>query len=262
MERCADRLVCRTDAMSSYTHLAQVYDFLMQDSPYDRWLEWVGDFWREHGQPRTVLDLGCGTGNIAIPLAKQGHQVVGIDLSSEMLAMAFEKAQRAQVKVKWLEQDMRTLEAPQADSVISLCDSFSYLTEEEDVQQAFQQVYDHLTPGGYFLFDVHSPYKITHIFGENTFTLLEEDIAYIWNCFCDADRLEVEHQLTFFIKQPNGLFQRLEESHVQRAYQPTQMIQWLREAGFTEIKLTADFANLPPNRESERLFYAARRPLD
>ena len=246
--------------ISSYTHLAQVYDVLMQDSPYDRWLEWVGDFWREHGQPSTVIDLGCGTGSIAIPLAKAGYQVTGVDLSSEMLAIAYQKAQQAQATLRLMEQDMRELQAPQVDSIISLCDSLSYLTEEEDVRQTFKQVRAHLNPGGYFLFDVHSPYKITHGFGNETFTLQEENVAYIWNCFCDEERLEVEHQLTFFIREPNGLFQRVEENHTQRAYQPIQMIGWLREAGFTDIKLTADFENLPPHLESERLFFSARRP--
>lgn len=247
--------------IGSYTHLAQVYDVLMQDSPYDRWLQWVGDFWREHGQPASVLDLGCGTGSIAIPLAKAGYQITGVDLSSEMLAIAYQKAQQAQVTLRLLEQDMRELQAPQADSIISLCDSLSYLTEEEDVQKTFQQVFTHLKPGGYFLFDVHSPYKITHLFGDQTFTLQEDNVAYIWNCFCDEERLEVEHQLTFFIREPNGLYQRVEEAHLQRAYQPIQMVGWLREAGFTEIKLTADFENLPPVRESERLFFSAKRPV-
>lgn len=246
----------------AYTHLAQVYDVLMQDSPYDRWLAWVSDFWRQHGQPGTVIDLGCGTGSIAIPLAKQGYTVYGVDLSSEMLAMAYEKANKEQVNVRWLEQDMSELDAPKADSIISLCDSLSYVTNEEDVKRTFHRVFEHLQPGGYFLFDVHSPYKITHFFGDNTFTLVEEEIAYIWNCFCDPDRLEVEHQLTFFVRQNHGQFERLEESHVQRAYQPTQMLQWLREAGFADLKLTADFENLPPLLESERLFYVARRPHD
>lgn len=246
----------------AYTHLAQVYDVLMQDSPYDRWLSWVSDFWRQHGQPKSVIDLGCGTGSTAIPLAKMGYTVYGVDLSSEMLAMAYEKANQEQVNIRWLEQDMSELDAPQADSIISLCDSLSYLTDEEDVKGTFQRVYEHLYPGGYFLFDVHSPFKITQFFGDNTFTLVEDELAYIWNCFCDSDRLEVEHQLTFFVRQNSGLFERLEESHFQRAYQPTKMIQWLREAGFTDLKLTADFENLPPQQESERLFYVARRPHD
>jgi hypothetical protein len=159
-----------------------------------------------------------------------------------------------------VEQDMRELSLPPVDAVISLCDSLSYLTEEEDVRQTFFRVYEHLKPGGTFLFDVHSPFKILHGFGDNTFTLNEDEVSYIWQCFCDPARLEVEHQLTFFLRQANGLYLRVEEVHVQRAYQPIQMIGWLREAGFEDITLTADFHNLPPQETSERLFFAARKP--
>lgn len=244
----------------SYAHLAAVYDRLMADTPYDQWLAWVKGVWQQTGKPQTVLDLGCGTGNIAIPLSKEGYRVIGVDLSAEMLAIAYEKMRAAQTEVTWIEQDMRQLELSPVDAVISLCDSLSYLTEEEDVQATFHKVFAHLRPGGSFLFDVHSPYKILHIFGENTFTLQEEEVAYIWECFTDPLRCEVEHQLTFFLRQPNGLYERVEESHVQRAYQPIQMMNWLRAAGFEQITLTADFLPQPPLAQSERLFFTARKP--
>lgn len=244
----------------AYGHMATVYDRLMADSPYGEWLDFAEGVWAKKGKPRRVIDLGCGTGNIAIPLAKRGYQVIGVDLSAEMLAVAYDKMRREQAQVLWVEQDMRELEVPQADSVISFCDSLSYLTDEEDVQQTFSRVFAHLQPGGTFLFDVHSPYKILHGFGNQTFALTEEEVSYIWQCFCDPDRLEVAHELTFFLRQENGLYERVEEVHEQRAYQPYEMVRWLREAGFAEIELTADFTGLPPVATSERLFFCARRP--
>jgi ubiquinone/menaquinone biosynthesis C-methylase UbiE len=246
----------------SYGHLAAIYDRLMADTPYEKWLAWAEQNWQKLGTPTSVIDLGCGTGSIAIPLAKQGYRVTGVDLSAEMLAIAYAKMRSAQTEVTWVEQDMRRLDLPPADAVISFCDSLSYLTEEADVQETFRRVYAHLQPGGTFLFDVHSPYKILHVFSDHTFTLLEEDIAYIWECFCDPLRCEVEHQLAFFLKQPNGLYRRVEESHLQRAYQPMLTAKWLREAGFVDIAITADFTDQPPHEKSERLFFAARRPRD
>ncbi|MFY0546254.1 class I SAM-dependent DNA methyltransferase [Brevibacillus sp. H7] len=243
----------------AYAHLASVYDQLMADSPYDQWLSWLEQVWSRLGRPAQVIDLGCGTGSIAIPLSKRGYRVTGVDLSAEMLAVAYTKMKQAQTDVTWVEQDMRELSLPPADSVISLCDSLSYLTEEEDVQQTFQRVFEHLNPGGTFLFDVHSPYKILHGFGDNTFTLCEDEVSYIWQCFCDPVRLEVEHQLTFFLRQPSGLYQRVEEEHFQRAYQTVQIIRWLVEAGFEEISVTADFLNEPPANTSERLFFVAKK---
>ncbi|MBR8659338.1 class I SAM-dependent methyltransferase [Brevibacillus sp. NL20B1] len=244
----------------AYAHLASVYDKLMADSPYDQWLDWLERVWEKREKPRQVIDLGCGTGSIAIPLAKRGYRVTGVDLSAEMLAVAYDKMRREQVQITWVEQDMRELDLPAADAVISLCDSLSYLTEEEDVKQTFERVYQHLNPGGTFLFDVHSPYKMLHVFGNQTFTLVDDEVSYIWQCFCDPIRLEVEHQLTFFLRQPDGLYQRVEEEHWQRAYQPVQLLRWLADAGFVDVEITADFTGLPPHETSERLFFAARRP--
>ncbi|MDN9010878.1 class I SAM-dependent DNA methyltransferase [Brevibacillus laterosporus] len=246
----------------SYTHLATVYDALMADTPYQDWLVWAEDYWQLHGKPQTILDLGCGTGSIAIPLAQKGYQVTGVDLSPEMLAIAYEKMKTAHVDINWVEQDMTELSVSPIDSVISFCDCLSYITEKEAVQATFQRVYQHLKPGGTFLFDVHSPYKILTFFGNNTFTHVDEEINYIWQCYTDEERIEVEHDLTFFIRLENGCYQKREETQYQRAYQPTEIILWLREAGFEEIKLTADFVNLPPVAESERLFFSAKRPHD
>ncbi|MBO8164155.1 MAG: class I SAM-dependent methyltransferase [Brevibacillus sp.] len=250
----------------AYQHLAAVYDKLMEEAPYQSWLQWLrrhlpADEARE-AAPLTIIDLGCGTGNIAIPLAKEGYRVIGVDASADMLAIASEKMRKARVDVTWVEQDIRRLSLDEADAVISFCDSLSYLLEEGDVQETFRRVYRHLRPGGQFLFDVHSPYKILHVFGDNTFTLLDDDqdINYVWQCVCDPLRLEVEHQLCFFLRQSNGLYRRVEEVHTQRAYHPLMMINWLRQAGFVDIVLTADFASQPPGEHSERLFFAARKP--
>jgi SAM-dependent methyltransferase len=245
----------------AYTHLAAVYDALMADAPYSEWLDWAEAAWSRTGRPKSVIDLGCGTGNLAIPLAKRGYDVTGVDLSAEMLSIAYEKMKREQARVTWVEQDMRELALPQSDAVISFCDSLCYLLEESDVERTFQRVFAQLRPGGTFLFDVHSPYKIVQVFGNNTFTLTGDEINYIWQCFCDPERLEVEHQLTFFVQERADLFRRMEEVHVQRTYQPIQLAGWLREAGFENIVITGDFTWLPPTPGSERLFFSARRPL-
>lgn len=245
----------------AYHHLAYVYDRLMEDTPYEQWLAWL-----EASVPDVInkkleiIDLGCGTGNIAIPLAKRGHQVTGVDLSAEMLAVAQEKMREHRLEITWTEQDMSQLSAHPADLIVCFCDSLNYLLEESQVAATFHCVFEHLRPGGSFLFDVHSPHYMLETFGNNTFTWLDEDVSYIWNCYLDPQRLEVEHQLTFFLRQPNGLYRRLEEVHWQRAYQPISLVGWLREAGFEEIVITADFRHQPPEEHSQRLFFRARRP--
>jgi hypothetical protein len=101
---------------------------------------------------------------------------------------------------------------------------------------------------------------------EQPFVYDEKDVAYLWTCDYDPDRMEIEHSLTFFIqeetspKSGSALYSRFEESHVQRAYDPDWIAEQLTEAGFELLHRLADFAWDKPNEESERLFYVARKP--
>ncbi len=244
---------------TSYQHLAQVYDLLMTEAPYEQWISFAESMWDRFGaKPRTILDLGCGTGAIAIPLAQLGYRVIGVDLSEEMLAITYDKAKEKGVQVELLHQDMRELEvAAEVDAVVSFCDSINYLTEGADVYRTFLQVYGALKSGGLFLFDVHSLYKINEVFADSTFTLTEEDVSYIWNCELEGEA-KVYHDLTIFAKEGH-LYRRFEEVHVQRGYSHEQLAEWLHQAGFELLHCSADFTTQEPTDASERIFYVARK---
>ncbi len=145
--------------MMSYRQFAYVYDRLMADMPYREWLKFAEESFAKFEKPRTIVDLGCGTGSLAIPLAQAGYQVIGIDLSEDMLSIAHDKTERLRGltgkafkgSVTWLHQDMREWEwSEPADCVISFCDCLNYLLEEEDWKSAFERVYAGLKPGGLF----------------------------------------------------------------------------------------------------------------
>lgn len=243
----------------SYHNLALVYDKLMEDAPYDSWLDYAEKIWNSGVRPETVVDLGCGTGTLAAMLAAKGYRVTGIDLSPEMLAVAEQKTRGLPVTL--LCQDMSSFSLPfEADAVISFCDSLNYLLREEEVQRTFFAVYQHLREGGVFLFDVHTPYKVTEVFGSSQFALAGEDVSYIWNCHLDEDAWLVEHELTFFIREgEGGLYRREEEWHHQRAYPLDRLKDWLLQAGFGKVEVTGGFASEPLTEDCERAFIVAYR---
>ena len=87
--------------MSAYETFASVYDLFMEQVEYDEWLDHIHAVWEKYGiAPKTILDLGCGTGSILLPLAQKGFDVIGVDLSSEMLTEADHKAMEAGVSVR------------------------------------------------------------------------------------------------------------------------------------------------------------------
>lgn len=261
----------------AYQRFAYHYDRLMEDMPYPDWIAFARQCWDKFGQPRTVVDLGCGTGSLSIPLAQLGYDVTGIDLSEDMLAVAQHKAEEAAKRepfppggaVRWLQQDMREWELGRpADTVISFCDCFNYLLEEEDVEQTIHRVYEGLKPGGVFAFDMHTPYLLQHYYETQPFLLNEDDIAYIWTCDFDPGRCEIEHALTIFVQENQLLdlgsddavkqrFERVEEYHVQRAYPLEWVRQTLKDAGFSRTECAADFLWKSPTETTQRAFFVA-----
>ncbi|PFA64472.1 SAM-dependent methyltransferase [Bacillus sp. AFS015802] len=246
----------------SYERFAYVYDYLMQDVPYDGWLEYVNKQAADYQvQGKRVLDIACGTGELSLRLARHGYEVTGVDLSEDMLMIAREKASVQDVQVQLFQQDMSKLDSlGEYDIITIFCDSLNYLEDEGDVENTFQSVHAHLKQDGLFLFDVHSIFKMTQIFMNQTFTLTDDHVSYIWDCFPGEVPNSVEHELTFFVKdEDTGQYGRVEELHKQRTYPVLQLKEWLESSGFDVLKITADFTEHSPTDQSERIFFACKK---
>lgn len=255
--------------MASYRKFAYVYDELMEDMPYPDWVRFAQTAWERHGVPKTVVELGCGTGSITIPLVNSGFEVTGIDISADMLSVARRKMDSTtqgtrlyrEGSVRWVQQDMTEWESTEpVDSVISFCDCINYLLEEEDVVRTFARTYDGLKQDGTFLFDVHHPNTLIRYEEEQPFIWDERSVSYIWTCERDDTRNEIEHHLTIFAREEeNGvdMYRRFEETHIQRAYDP----QWIKcallKCGFREVSCYADFEWTPATDDATRLFFVA-----
>jgi SAM-dependent methyltransferase len=246
----------------SYEQFAYLYDELMKDAPYDQWVSFVKNMLAKYEVEATrLLDLACGTGELSVRFAKQGLNVTGIDLSEDMLSVAQVKAEAEGVKIPFFQQDMANLEGQGQFDVIGIfCDSLNYLQTEEKVISTFLNVHQHLQDHGIFIFDVHSIYKMTEVFVNQTFALNEDDISYIWNSFPGDDPYSVEHELSFFVLDgPTGKYDRIDELHYQRTYSIEQYAGWLDIAGFQLLEINADFEQLEPTEDSERIFFVAKK---
>lgn len=251
----------------SYEKFAYTYDRLMNSMPYEDWLRFVKESFERFGmKPSTIVDLGCGTGNLTIPLALEGYQLTGIDLSEDMLAVAEQKTgEHNQLRggaIHWVQQDLREWDlGEQVDVALSICDSLNYLLEDEDIVDAFRQTFKGLKPDGLFLFDVHTPEQLFAYADSQPFFLNEEDVAYIWTSELDEEKVQIEHELTIFVKNSDGTnsFRRIDETHQQRAYS----LQWLKQTllavGFTEVHMAADFTWEQPTSMTERAFFIAKK---
>lgn len=247
----------------SYQQFAFIYDKLMEDAPYEDWVKNTQFFIKKYmSNIDHIVDLGCGTGEIAIQLAKQGYKVTGVDLSEEMLTLAQQKS-HSMDNLQWICQDIRKLEGfKEVPLIISYCDVLNYILEEKELEEVFQKVFQSLEEKGLFIFDVHSPYYVQQVIRNQTFTQIDDEVSYVWLCEEGSDPLEVIHDLTFFVQsnQNPSFYQRYDEQHVQKTYPLSTYEDLLKKTGFHILETFGDFkVDQELGEDVHRLFFVCQK---
>ncbi len=243
--------------MEAYTGFAQVYDLFMDNVPYVQWSEYLISLLKSYGvEDGLVLDLGCGTGKMTRLLSDAGYDMIGVDSSEEMLEIATEAEQE---EILYLCQDMREFELyGTVAAVVSVCDSMNYILEEEELLTVFRLVNNYLDPGGVFIFDLNTLYKYRELLGEQTICENREDASFIWENFYDEEEQINEYDLTLFVQEESGLYQKFEETHFQRGYELLTIRRLLEAAGMEYVTAYDAFTREEPGEDSERIYVIAR----
>lgn len=247
--------------MDVYTDFASVYDIFMEEVPYEAWIAFLEEIWRrENLQPKTIADLGCGTGNVLLPLAQKGFDMIGVDASSDMLCQAEQKLRQAGYSAQLLEQDLSAFALPMpVDCMISLCDSLNYLIEDGALSAAFSCVREYLTPEGIFLFDLNTEYKFREVLAQNTYAVTEAHAAYIWENYYDEVEKINEYAVNLFLEKTDGTYVRTEEFHYERAYSLEEVTAALAENGLRIVSLWEDYHWQTPKADSQRIVFVVKR---
>jgi SAM-dependent methyltransferase len=195
---------------------------------------------------------------VTIPLARLGYDMIGIDISSYMLAQAREKAFEADADILFLEQDIRELDLyGTIDAAVCVCDGMNYLLCEEDLNRVFKRVSLFLNGGGLFIFDMNTEYKFKEVNGEKTFADSTDGAAYIWKNSYNAETRVNEYSVTFHVKDPSGNVESFSETHRQKAYPAETVTDLLKNTGFNILSISDSYSENPPSAESERLTFVS-----
>ena len=246
-----------------YEDFAGVYDALMDDYDYDAWAAYYLTLMRdEHGAlPARAAECACGTGSLTVRLAREGIAMVGVDLSRSMLRHAEEKARAWGVQPTFVCQDMRRLTLPRrVGAVLATCDGVNYLTTESDVRAFLRAAYASLLPGGCLCFDCSSRHKLEGVMGDAFFGEERDGIATLWKNRLNRETHVITMDVTFFVREEDGRYRRFRETHRQRAHSEAELLGWLGEAGFEDVRALGELRDDAPRADDLRIHYIARRP--
>lgn len=284
--------------MESYTDFAAVYDEFMDATPYEDWCSRIIRLIEKYGISRPqdlqergvslkavstssdeqaailseadqalmsernlVLDLGCGTGTLTELMAEAGFDMMGIDMSPEMLQIAMEKRAESGHDIMYLCQDMRELELYcTVGTVICVCDSINYVLEDEEVIETFRRVNNYLYPKGLFIFDFNTVYKYSEVIGDTTIAENREDCSFIWDNFYEEESHINEYDLTIFVREETEMdvFRRFQETHYQRGYDLQEMLHFVKAAGLEFVVAFDADTEGEVTEETERVLMVCR----
>ncbi|MEQ2454995.1 class I SAM-dependent DNA methyltransferase [Flavonifractor hominis] len=247
----------------AYEFLAGCYDTFTADVDYARWADYLEKHFARSAIPvHTVLDLACGTGSLTCELARRGYEMIGVDLSQEMLAQAAEKCRGVgEIEPIFLHQAMERLDLyGTIDACVCCLDSVNYVTRPKALARAFQRVHTFLMPGGVFVFDINTPDKLRGLDGQ-MFLDENEDAYCVWRADYSPRRRVCTYGMDIFQREEGDLWQRWEEIHEEYAYEPAELEEFLRQAGFSHIKQYGELKLRAPKAGEQRIFFAARKEL-
>lgn len=234
----------------SYESFAYYYDSLMDEQFYEDYHNFI----KQHANYSTVLELGCGTGAMAIRLAKEDTLVYATDLSTDMLEVARINALQENVSLLLGRVDMSDFSVDTTvDLVLCLCDSINYILDIEGVENTFINSFKALRSGGTFIFDVDSLYKMHTILKDYKEESDDEEFYFQWTVTQIAHG-KISHQIKIIDKINDD---HIEEVHVQQTYEKEVYITLLEKVGFKNIQLYSDFGKY--QEKCERIIFVCNK---
>ncbi|NLK39783.1 MAG: class I SAM-dependent methyltransferase [Clostridiales bacterium] len=247
----------------SYAVLAEIYDILNAEIDYDLWADYIEACFNRYQKRKIelVLDLACGTGKMSTALATRGYDMIGIDISENMLSYARQRAEEEGIdNLLLLCQDMRNFELyGTVDAVVCCLDGINHLTENGDLAQCLASIHNYLVPGGLFVFDVNSPYKFEKIYADNAYIFEGDNFYCGWQNYYNPKSRLCDFYISVFTPDNKGGYTRADAHQRERMYTERALKTSLTKAGFELLCLSGGYDFSPPAEVCERFYITARR---
>jgi SAM-dependent methyltransferase len=246
--------------MNAYTSLARFYDTLTRDVPYISIADYYEALFKQKGvKVRTILDMACGTGTLTCVLADRGFDMIGVDMSEEMLSVAAGKAYGKSNRPLLLNQPLELLDLyGTVDAAVCALDGMNYIKPDK-LAEVFRRVRLFLEPGGMFIFDINTPSKLKGLDGE-VFLDETDDVFCIWRVSFDQKENACHYGMDIFARDGKK-WTRGREEHIEYVYEPLILEKLLLDAGFEQIVIYGDMTFDAPRANDQRVFITAIKPI-
>jgi SAM-dependent methyltransferase len=238
------------------------YDLLYHDKDYEAECDLIEKVLQQYAQRplETILDLGCGTGSHAIPLAKRGYKVMGVDRSAGMLSHAREKTKntfstQSPNTPTFIEGDVRNVDIGQRfDAVLMMFAVLGYQLTNEDVLAALRTVHQHLKPGGLFVCDVwYGPAVLAVRPSERVKVIPTKEGKLIRVASSTLDTYHHLCEVRYRLWRLSGsqVMSETEESHMMRYFFPQELAFFLSQTQFKMVDIRSfDDIKCPPSENT------------
>ena len=232
------RLWMAPQARGTYARFARYYDLIYHDLvDYDGDVDFLEAVYRRYRRsPKTILDLGCGTGNHDLPLARRGYAVTGMDRSAGMLALARKKSFKVRGnRPRFVRGDMRRFDLGRTfDAAICMFGAIGYLLTPRELTRCFRSVRAHLTPEGLFIFEFWQGSASKPAPHQSWIHLVRPglEILRLDESLFNPKTGRLPIDLHFFVFRGHQLKDRFDEHHVIQTHSVGEMRDLLRRGGF------------------------------
>lgn len=244
----------------SYESFSLFYDRLTENVDYKSYAAYIKRLFERYGKNTdSVLDVACGTGSLTTELALLGYDMIGADISEDMLTVAQEKKLESGLDILYLCQSAEDLDLyGTVQGAVCTLDSINHITDENAVIKAFKKISLFMEKDGIFIFDLNTEYKHREVLGNNTFVYDLEDVYCVWQNEYDAKN-KVTHISLDIFNEEEGLYERFSEEFDECVYSNEKVLNWLEMSEFELVDFFKEMTEEKPDDTTERIIYIARK---
>ncbi|MBQ8827568.1 MAG: class I SAM-dependent methyltransferase, partial [Clostridia bacterium] len=216
------------------------------------------------GSVPLILDIACGTGVLTCMLAERGNEMVGLDISEDMLYEARERALGKNLDILWLCQDMCKIDMfGTVSAMICVTDGINHITTVNRLEKFFMRIRNFIDDDGLFLFDVLSEKYFSEVVGSNVFFDDREDGSCLWTSKYNEAKRICKYDVIFYelADSDSGLYERYDDTVTEKAWTDGEITTAVGKAGFSVEGIFNGATLKKADKNSLRKFFLIRKTL-